>query len=337
MDTGARGKELERAIGGDGGVVCLSGSPLDRFADALLAADLVVPHTDADGLAAGALALRARGEGADAAVLLARGETPFGAAAPLPAGSVAVLDWGVRVLCRGGLFVDHHAPEVPARADQDVLSGYGETPETTTAALVRRLAHREPAWIAALGAVGDLGDRGFALPECAGAPREAVRKLVPLVNAPRRLPEGPIREALALLVEHDDPREALADPRVRLLDDARAEWRAAMDVAVRTPPLVGRAVALIRFSSPYQVHPPVAAAWARRLAPRVVVAANDDYLPGRVNFSVRGGNGDLRRLLREALPHTWGEFAHGHDSATGGSLDPGDFDELVRRLGVPAR
>ena len=34
---------------------------------AVLSADPVVPHTDADGLAAGAIALRARGEGAGAA------------------------------------------------------------------------------------------------------------------------------------------------------------------------------------------------------------------------------------------------------------------------------
>jgi single-stranded-DNA-specific exonuclease len=62
------------------------------------------------------------------------------------------------------------------------------------------------------------------------------------------------------------------------------------------------------------------------------VAANDDYLPGRVNFSVRGGAGDLRRLLREALPEADGEFAHGHDRATGGSLRPEEFELLLRRL-----
>ena len=92
---------------------------------ALLDADVVVPHTDADGLAAGALALRERGERAEDAILLGRGETPFGPNAPLPAGSVAVLDWGVRPLARPGILVDHHAPESDPRADQLVLSGYG--------------------------------------------------------------------------------------------------------------------------------------------------------------------------------------------------------------------
>lgn len=303
----------------------------------LLSADLVVPHTDADGLAAGAIALRARGEPAEAAVLLARGQTPFGDDPPLPPGSVALLDWGIRPVARSAVFVDHHAPEAEPGAGQTALSGHGEDPETTTAALMRRLVPEAPAWLAAVGAVGDLGDRGFALPECQGAPKTAVRKLVPLVNAPRRLPAGPVREALALLVEHDDPRAALADPRVEALRAAREEWRAGLQAVMRTAPAVGEDVAVIRFSSPYQVHPLVATTWTRRLAPRMVLAANDDYLPGRVNFAVRGGEGDLRARLRRALPDVGGEFAHGHPRATGGSLAPEDFERLLSGLGLGSR
>ena len=300
----------------------------------LLTVEHVVPHTDADGLAAGALALRARGETADAAVLLRRGETPFGPDPPLPPGSVGVLDWGVRALARPGVLVDHHVPEALPRADQVVVSGYGERPETATAPLVSRLLPEQPAWLAAVGAVGDLGDAGFSLAECAAAPRGAVRKLVPLVNAPRRLPEGPVREALALLVEHEDPAAVLTDERVGLLEDARRTWRAELDRVMRVPPLVADGVALLRFCSPAQVHPLVATAWTRRLAPRVVLAANDGYLPGRVNFTVRGGKGDLRAFLTNALPEARGEFAHGHPRATGGSLPPDEFDRLVRALGL---
>jgi single-stranded-DNA-specific exonuclease len=301
---------------------------------ALLAADSVVPHTDADGLAAGAIALRARGETAARAVLLGRGETPFGDDAPLRAGSVAVLDWGVRPLARPGLLVDHHAPETDPRADQLVVSGYAEHPEISTAVLLRRLVPDAPAWLAAIGAFGDLGDAAFSLPECVPAPRGAVRTVVPLVNAARRVPDGPVREALALLVEHDELGTALRDPRIGLLTRAREEWQAAFRTALRTAPVVSREAALVRFASAYQVHPLVATAWSRRLAPRVVLAANDGYVPERVNFSLRGGAGDLRVLLRRALPEAGGDFAHGHDRATGGSLPPAQFDELVRRLGI---
>jgi single-stranded DNA-specific DHH superfamily exonuclease len=56
-----------------------------------------------------------------------------------------------------------------------------------------------------------------------------------------------------------------------------------------------------------------------------------------VNFAVRGGDGlDLRTLLRTALPEATGELGNGHDTATGGSLPPDEFDLLLRRLGARA-
>jgi single-stranded-DNA-specific exonuclease len=306
---------------------------MDAAREAVLSAVAVVPHTDADGLAAGAIALRARGEPAGAAVLLPRGETPFGCGG-LPPGPLAILDWGVRPLCREGVLVDHHAFEGEPRCPL-VVSSYGEAPEVPTAPLMRRLFPEAPAWLAAIGAVGDVGDAAWALPECEGAaPKTAIRKLVSLVNAPRRLPDGPVRTALELLVEYDDPRAALHDPRVAELEEAKATWRAELDRVVRTAPaMVGERVALLRFASPAQVHPLVATTWARRLAPRVVLAANDGYLaPGVVNFAVRGGEGDLRAFLRAALPDADGEFAHGHPRATGGSLTEADFARLLDAL-----
>lgn len=324
---------------------------------ALLDAAAVVPHTDADGLAAGAIALRARGEDASAAVLLGRGETPFAADAALPAGPLAVLDWGVRPIGRDGLLVDHHVPVVGVGADGRlggvaphgdpdaagprpvVVTSYGTSPETPTAPLVKReVVPDAPAWLAAVGAVGDLGDDGFALPECAGfGTKTHVRKLVSLVNAPRRLPDGPVREALGVLVDARDAREALADPRVALLADAKAEWQAELERVVRTAPaMVGSRVAVIRFASRAQAHPLVAVRWKGRLRPRVVLAANDGYLrPGVVNFAVRGGESgeDLRALLQRALPDARGsEFANGHDRATGGSLEEDEFARLLEGL-----
>ena len=319
-------------------------SLLEVARKAVEAAGAVVPHTDADGLAAGAIALRLRGQGADAAVLLGRGENPFNHRDRLPEGRVAVLDWGIRRFAGSAVFVDHHAPEVDLStmsADQVVVSGYAEGRPVSTAVLMRRLAPEAPAWLAAVGGVGDYGDEAFGLPECSGAAKTAVKKVVALVNAPRRLPAGPVRTALALLVEHDDPKALLKDARVKELESAKAEYRAGFEAAVRTAPVVGGGVALIRFSSPYQVHPLVAQTWARRLAPRAVIAANDGYLPGRVNFAVRGGReaDDLRALLKAGFPEAAGveEFAKGHDRATGGSLTREQFERLIAALGVGAR
>lgn len=307
----------------------------DAALEALLAARVVVPHDDADGLAAAAIALRARGEGAEAALLLGRGEVPWNRNdIPTPA---AVLDYGMREGGPAGLIVDHHAPEAEPRADQVFVTGYGEVPQTSTSALMARIVPDPPAWLAAVGAVGDLGRGGLDLPETRGVVKSHVTKLVPLINAPRRGPAGPVRTALALLVEHEDPKAALADPRIAELEESRQAWRAAFDEVVRTAPQVGERAAVIRFSTPFQVHPLVATTWARRLKPRPVIAANDDYLPGRVNFSIRGGEGNLRELLRDALPDVGGEFAHGHDRATGGSLSYEDFERLMRALGVPPR
>lgn len=306
---------------------------LERARSALAAAITVVPHTDADGLGAGAIALRARGEDAAGALLLGRGRSPW--RDPLPPGMPVVLDWGVRALPRRALIVDHHVPEADPLPEQVVVSGHGARPETTTSALMRRICPEQPVWLAAIGAVGDLGDQGFALPECAGAPRTAIRRLVPLVNAPRRGPAlEPVRTALALLVDHDDPNAALADPRVAELEEARAAWQAAWQQVRRTAPQVGPTAAVVRFSSSYQLHPLAAQMWSRRLAPRAVLAANDGYLEGRVNFAVRGGVGDLRVLLHHALPEAGGDFAHGHPRATGGSLEPAEFERLLDGLGL---
>ena len=151
----------------------------------------------------------------------------------------------------------------------------------------------------------------------------------------------PSRTALQLMLNHpDDPRSVLKDERIEVLEQAKAAYRAGFDAAVRTAPKVGDRVAVLRFTSEYQVHPLVATTWARRLAPKVVMAANDGYLPGRINFAVRcdaPGHVDLRKLLRDALPDAaGGEFANGHDRATGGSVTPAEFDRLLRALGVPA-
>ncbi len=310
---------------------------IEAIRDALLAAEVVCSHTDADGLGAAAQVLRARGEGADAALILAPGETPWGPRTRLPGGLVAILDQGVRAIDGPVVVVDHHAPETTLEGEgQLVLSGFEEGEGACTATLVRRVLPEQPAWLAALGAFGDLGAPGLALPEAAGAARTAVRKLTPLVNAPRRIHGGPVRTALALLVEHDDPKQALADPRIAELEEAKGEARAAFERAVKTAPQVGPEVAIIRFDEPAQVHPLVATTWARRMGPRVVLAANAGWLPGRVNFAVRGGEGDLRTWLREALPEGDGhEFAHGHPRATGGSLPPELFALLAGRLLTP--
>lgn len=315
--------------------------PTTRYADAaemFRQCSAVVPHTDADGLAAAAIALRFLDRPATFAVLLDRGQNPFNAAHSLPEGSLAILDQGIRQFDRPALFVDHHAPELDLandlRADQLAITGFGEPRGVSTSVLMRRIVPDAPAWLAALGATGDYGDDGFKQPECAGVVKATIRKLVPLINAPRRCPDGPVRDALQLLLDHDDPKKILKDDRIELLERAKLDYRADFDRVVRTAPRFIGDVAILRFASPYQVHPLVAQTWSLRLAPKAVLAANDDYVPGKVNFAMRTANGgiDLRELLRRALPQQTGEFANGHRQATGGSITKDEFERLLESL-----
>jgi single-stranded-DNA-specific exonuclease len=308
-----------------------------RARQALRNAAAVVPQLDADGLAAGAIALRERGESAGEAVLLERGVSPWTPGAPLPDGPLAILDWGMREIERPSLIVDHHAPDAAPRGDQVFVTGYGTLPEAPTAALMRRIVPDGPAWLATVGAVGDLGDEGFEVPEADEQRREAVRRLASMVNGAAHVPEAPVRAALDLLVTSDDARAALADPRAAELDEAKREFKAELDRVMRhAPPVMGDSVALVRFSSPYLVHTALALTWARRLAPMVVVAANDGFLPGEVTFALRGGEGSLLAMLRAALPEDAGDGAvHGHEGEAGGTLAPEDFERAVQALGVP--
>ena len=78
-----------------------------------------------------------------------------------------------------------------------------------------------------------------------------------------------------------------------------------------------------------KVHSQVAVAWARRLAGRVVVAANAGWRADKISFAVRSAEPiDLRTWLRNVYepPPGSGDYARGHARATGGSLTPDAFE-----------
>jgi hypothetical protein len=230
---------------------------------ALRNAVAVVPHAGADGLAAAAIALRAREERAAAAIL---GVDPYGPGADLPDGPLAVLDWGIRALDRPGLIVDHAMPEVAPRDDQVFVSGYGEIPVVPTAALMRRIMREAHLWLAEIGIAAEIGAQHVS---------HDARQLAGLVDAPRRVPGGAVRTALELLTIHDDPIEALADRRVAELDEARRAWKAALDRIMRREPDVVGDVRIIRFESEYVVEDIVARSWALRLPEYQVLAVRN--------------------------------------------------------------
>ncbi|MEA2180025.1 MAG: single-stranded-DNA-specific exonuclease [Solirubrobacteraceae bacterium] len=259
---------------------------LARARLALRNAVAVVPHPGADGLAAAALGLRARNERASAAVLL--DSDPFAPGAPIPDGPLAIIDWGIRAIDRPVLLVDHTMPEVAPRDDQVFVSGYGEIPIIPSAALLRRLVRESPLWLAEIGIATEIGAEHVS---------HDARQLAALADAPRRVPDGPVRTALEVLTAHDDIVDALADHRVAELDDARRTWKAAVDRVMRTvEPEHHGDVSVVRFDSECVLEDVVARSWALRLpGSQVIAVRNGVHVGGQ---AARLPQERLARLLR---------------------------------------
>lgn len=315
---------------------------------------LVLSHNDADGLSAAALFARAfAADGWQVRTrVVGRGESPWSEEmraelGPVPAGGVVVTDLGVQpFLPKHGvptIVVDHHVPGAPPPG-ATVITGYGMDPIPTSSLLAYwcagALADAAPwLWIAAVGLIGDMAeDAGF--PEMAEARRygiTALRDAASLVNAPRRTASGDAAPALALLMAADDPREITkgAGPEAAALRGAKAEVKAELDAARRVGPKLRGEVALIRFSSPAQIHPLIAQQWRGRLRGEVVLAANVGYRPGWVHFAVRSARDlDLVAFLAEHRPPGADEaYGSGHRRATGGALRPADWNVFIRGLG----
>jgi single-stranded-DNA-specific exonuclease len=260
---------------------------LSRARMALRNAVAVVPHPGADGLAAGAIALRARRERAADAVL---GLDPFLEDARLPHGPLAILDWGMRSLDRPALIVDHGLPEVAPREEQVFLSGFGEVPPVPAAALMRRVDSEAPLWLAEIGIAADVG---------ADHVSNDARQLAALADAPHRVPGGPVLTALELLTEHEEPVAALADRRAAALDEARREWKRALERVMRVEPVELGDVSCVAFESEYVLEDVVARAWALRLpALQVVAVRNGEHLGGSTRLPPERLAGLLEQLRR---------------------------------------
>lgn len=316
---------------------------------------LILTHNDADGLSSGALLARAMGRAGPAPGLrvLGRGENPWSAAMAAelagqsPAGLV-VADLGLR---DGAIrpdtptvVIDHHVP-TGAAGGATVITGFGTEPTPTTSLLSWWCAAGLGAaddllWLAAIGIIGDLGDKA-PFPELADARKRygatALREAVSLLNAPRRAGLGDAGPALALLMKADGPKAVISGehPETALLHAAREEVRQALEAGRRVPPKVRDPVALIRLHSPCQIHPLVAQSWKTRLKDKIVMAANTGYRPGWVHFAIRSATGqDLVAFLRDHRPAGADEnYGNGHQQATGGALRPADWNAFIAGLG----
>ncbi|SFF12881.1 single-stranded-DNA-specific exonuclease [Aureimonas phyllosphaerae] len=319
---------------------------------------LLVCHNDADGLSAGAILKTAmtRAGHPPTVRIIGKGENAYSDAfraeiAGQRIGGLVIADLGVAErLPREDvptILIDHHVPTGHPR-NAVAISGIGDDPVPTSSLLAYRCAKALGEadgllWLAAIGLIGDLADEaGF--PEMAAARQHygitALRKATSLINAPRRTASGDASAAFALLEKADGPKAVLSgahDETVALLA-AKSEVAAAFDEARKVAPKVLGDVAIVRFSSPCQIHPLVAQAWRGRLKDRIVMAANTGYREGWVHFAARTATDrDILAFLAEVRPTGADEqYGNGHRAASGGALRARDWNEFVERLGFGA-
>ena len=243
-------------------------------------------------------------------------------------------------------FIDHHHPEGCPPGDT-LISAYTWNPIPNTSLLIYDLLLpsvdiSDLDWIAAIGALSDLGDKApFDLVEQAKKKYTAkyLREVTSLVNASRRASEYNPEAAARALLNHEGPR-ALYDsksPDVEFLRRSREEVKAAMEEARKAAPVFAEQVALVRLNTPCQVHPLIAQSWRTRLPKYMVIVANEGYMPGRINFSARSmSDKNVLEFLRGFdLGEGEGHFGHGHDQASGGSLPVDRWNLLLEKMGFP--
>ncbi|NOK06483.1 hypothetical protein [Myxococcus sp. CA027] len=303
---------------------------------------VVAPHPSVDGLAAGALVLRAlQAVGARVkAQVPAKGEHALSPSfqqrlrAAQPDALVVLemssdaMDDSVAPPGLPTLIVAPHA--APAgKVGTTVLSARELEPAVScsllTYALVSPCVVPGPLeWLAVLGTVADQGVDApipFLKDALRRAGRTAVTESVALLNAARKSSRYAAPLALGVLLRAGSATDITRGnvPGVDTLHDCRLEVQREVLRCSKTPPRIASPVALLLFSSEAQVHPQVAVRWAQRLPEHIIIAANAGYLPGRVDFAVRS-----------RMPMELGGLPL---NATGGSLSREDFLRFAAGLG----
>jgi len=241
-------------------------------------------------------------------------------------------------------FIDHHRPEGVPPGDT-LISAYTWEPIPNTSLLVWELCSSltdvsDLDWIAAIGTVSDLGEKApFEMLAVAKTRYTAkyLKEASALINAARRASQYNPEVAVRALLTHDSPRSLVNSntQEVEQLRKARKEVQVAMEQVKKAAPVFSGNVALVRINSPCQIHPLIAQSWRTRLPKYIVMVANEGYIPGRVNFSVRTASGInvLDFLNSVDLSPGEGSYGHGHDSASGGSLPVERWNKWLASLG----
>ena len=314
---------------------------------------VVLADGDVDGLGAACVVWDALGDRPKTFLTPPKGRNAYGdevaelVAAEKPA-SLFTLDLGVtpRVIAPGvpTLILDHHRHQGGPEGAV-VLSGYGMDPVPTSSLLAWKVAGTaENAWKANVGNQGDMGPSDPELDdERANGTKRAFDTAKSLLNSAKRSsdPDAAVPAAFRVLSQAESPKAVVeaTGPDAGTLRHFADEVKRELAEAKKNGPKFSKSepVAIVRFSSLARVHPLIAQSWRGRLPKYAIMAANDGYVTGRTNFSMRGSKGiDLLALLArygEMLGIDEPEYGHGHHAATGGSLPTETFERLIAAMG----
>jgi single-stranded-DNA-specific exonuclease len=318
---------------------------------------VVACDKDVDGLTSGLIVFRALEQGGAKKIQIiparkgehAHSESMRMRLAECQPDALIVTDMGAR----GGdilpgvptLIIDHHQPKgYPPGAT--IVSAAQATPVPCSSVLAYILVEplcdaAELKWLAMLGAIADLAE-DVPYPDIAAIKKQSgsknVSETIALLNAARRSSRDEVLTALSVLKNaHSCAEIAKGDSaEIESLRECRREVSSELKKFFRLAPKFSKTqkVAMLRFSSPTQIHPLIATRWAGTLGKYAVLAANDGYIPGRVIFSLRTSSDiNLIELLMAAAPELKDEFGYGHRQATAGNLSAAAFEQLLQGLG----
>jgi single-stranded-DNA-specific exonuclease len=219
---------------------------------------------------------------------------------------------------QGALVIDHHPP--PDQTQHLILSAYNWQPTPCTSLLLQQLLDSPWHWLAALGALSDLGEKApFPLlqEQLAQWGKGRMQNLASLINSAHRAGGQP-QLALQALLEHPDPLE-LSQSRHSAVEELRAyqdKVRQRLAEAKKTAPRFFGPLAVLEFASDCSVQGLLAQIWRTRLPKYLVLAANVRQDLDQVHLSGRCSRG--RQLVEEAAAR--GLKLQGHPQSAGAVL-----------------
>ena len=230
--------------------------------------------------------------------------------------------------------IDHHSPpkSIPNCL---MLNCHDWQPPACTSLMVHWLLWGDDsphAWIAAVGALSDLGDAApfeILQNQLARWGEGQMRQLTSLVNSPHRA-DGDCSMAVTALLEHGDPTSMLRsqDPAVLYLRQCRSKVRKRLNQAKGAAPTFFGNLAVVEFSSDCSVQSIIAQIWRMKLPGHVILVANRRSDRAQVHLSARS-KAPLNAI--EELQER-GLRLRGHPGSAGTVLSSDQWDEFRSRL-----